>query len=279
MDDGLEKAIFDGLINVVYSLKLPRLRDAYILEIWARKRAAARNPLLRSGKKYFSQNDEDGILLEICRRTGLKNGTFVEIGVGNGLENNTLILLMSGWQGVWLGAEQLAFKVPDEGPLLFQESWITRENCCALVSHGVAALGKQRAEILSVDLDGNDLYVIEALLAGGIAPDIVVAEYNAKFPPPIRWAVPYDPNHKWDGTDYFGASLQSLLDVLGPRGYRLVCCNITGVNAFFVKQEHAAAFADVPAEAAELFEEADYNWFVQAGHPPSPRTIESFLTK
>src|SRR5216117_3899221 len=99
----LEKAVFDGMIDVLRSTAWPRLRDMYIQDRWARKQAAARNPLLKLGRKYFSQNDEDGILLEILRRLGIDNGVFVELGVGTGLENNTLILLMSGWQGVWLG--------------------------------------------------------------------------------------------------------------------------------------------------------------------------------
>ena len=43
---------------------------------------------LKYAMKHFSQSDEDGITLEICRRLGLGGeSTFFEIGVGNGLEN------------------------------------------------------------------------------------------------------------------------------------------------------------------------------------------------
>ena len=48
--------------------------------------------LLRFGFKVYSQNEEDGIINEIFQRIGTTNKTFVEIGVGNGLENNTLHL-------------------------------------------------------------------------------------------------------------------------------------------------------------------------------------------
>jgi hypothetical protein len=83
--------------------------------IRAQKMAAHPNPLTRKGCKYFSQNDEDGILLEIFRR--IDNGgdtkkAFIEFGVGNGLENNSLILLMQGWRGFWAGGEDLAFTIP-----------------------------------------------------------------------------------------------------------------------------------------------------------------------
>ena len=50
------------------------------------------NPLTRYGRKCFSQADEDGITLEILRRIGIQDGTFCEFAVGNGLENNTLLL-------------------------------------------------------------------------------------------------------------------------------------------------------------------------------------------
>lgn len=273
------QAFVEVLNEFIRATALPRWRDMFIEQHWTRKKNASPNPLLRHGEKFFSQNDEDGILLAICGRIGLQHGVFVEIGVGNGLENNSLILLMSGWRGVWLGAEALAFEAPDGGPLLFQECWVTKENCPSLLAHGLAALGASQPNLLSVDVDGNDLYLLEAALGSGTAPDIVVAEYNAKFPPPIRWSVAYDPGHTWDGSDYQGASLQSLVDLLERFDYRLVACNVTGINAFFVKNVHAPKFADVPRAIEQLFMSADYNWFVAKGLPTSPRTIAQFLKR
>ena len=49
--------------------------------------------LLKYGFKAYSQCDEDGIIQEIFQRIGVTNKTFLEIGVGDGLENNTLFLL------------------------------------------------------------------------------------------------------------------------------------------------------------------------------------------
>ena len=46
-----------------------------------------------SGYSVYSQGDEDGILDEILRRLGITYGTFLEIGVGDGLQNNTAYLL------------------------------------------------------------------------------------------------------------------------------------------------------------------------------------------
>ena len=65
------------------------------------------NPLNKFGKKCFSQNDEDGITVEIAKRLGI-TGKYLEFGVGDGLECNTLVLHSLGWKGMWVGDEKLA---------------------------------------------------------------------------------------------------------------------------------------------------------------------------
>ena len=55
--------------------------------------------LNRFEHRAFSQDGSDGILAEIFRRIGEGDRYFVEFGVGNGLENNTALLLSQGWKG------------------------------------------------------------------------------------------------------------------------------------------------------------------------------------
>ena len=40
-------------------------------------------------QQIFSQNGEDGIIQEICKRLEITTGFFVELGTGDGSENNT----------------------------------------------------------------------------------------------------------------------------------------------------------------------------------------------
>ena len=91
---------FDALTEIWNRASVTRRLDMGVERYWRDKRAASANPLVKAGQKYFSQNDEDGITLDILRRIGLESGTFVEFGAGDGLENNSLILLMRGWKGV-----------------------------------------------------------------------------------------------------------------------------------------------------------------------------------
>jgi hypothetical protein len=52
----------------------------------------------------------------------------LEFGVGDGTENNTLILLSIGWRGVWVGGENLAFD-PDVNPkrLFYKKEWVSHD--------------------------------------------------------------------------------------------------------------------------------------------------------
>lgn len=214
------------------------------------------NPLNSFGKKCFSQTDEDGITLEILRRIdSLENGVFAEFGVGNGTENNTLILKALGWRGFWVGGEDLAFEIkqPKEVFSYFKD-WITLENITKLAGQGKSNCGSEKIDVISLDLDGNDIYFVERLLSNGYTPKLFIVEYNPKFPPPIKWQITYDSKHVWDGDDYFGASLASFKELFNKHSYRLICCNsATGSNAFFIKNEFSNHFNDVPTDINCLY--------------------------
>ena len=188
-----------------------------------------------------------------------ENGTFLELGVGNGLENNTLVLLSIGWRGAWIGGEDLAFN-PQINPqrLSYKKAWVSLDNITELVGQALAEIATSDVDVLSIDLDGNDLYFTKALL-NVLHPKLVMVEYNGKFPPPARWSIKYDPNFRWDYTDYYGASLCSFCDLLAAFQYTLVCCNAaTGVNAFFVKNAYLSGFKDVPQNIGDIFVQRRY---------------------
>lgn len=192
--------------------------------------------LERHGFKAYSQNEEDGIIHEIFRRIGVENKTFVEFGVGDGFENNTLYLLKQGWKGLWLEASpksaaniRKCFKnALDEGQLSFKECFINRENINSL-------LAGWNPDMLGIDIDGNDYWVWGAIDC--MSPRLVVIEYNPKFLPSVKWTMTYDANHEWQGDDYHGASLAAMAELGKKKGYTLVGCSLTGVNAFFVRND------------------------------------------
>jgi hypothetical protein len=174
------------------------------------------------GFKVYSQADEDGIIEHICARLGIGPGVFAEIGCGDGRENNTHYLLLKGWRGAWVDGSAANIEAIRG----------------ALLRPALDALGP--LDLLSVDVDGNDLPIAQAAVAA-FRPRVVIAEYNAKFPYPMNVAVSYDPQRCWQGDDYHGASLAAWIEGLGP-DYGLVCCNLAGTNAFFVRRQDLQLF-------------------------------------
>jgi hypothetical protein len=247
--------------------------------------AAHPNPLVKFGRKCFSQTDEDGITLEIVRRLGVENGRFAEFGVGDGLENNTIILGALGWSGFWVGGEDLAFDASRTARLRYAKDWITLENIVGHARAGLEFLGQLGAgrgdelDVISLDLDGNDIYFVAALLKSGLRPKLFIVEYNAKFPPPARFQISYDAANVWVGDDYMGAALANFSDLFGKHGFRLVCCNAcSGTNAFFVRGEYSGLFGDVPEDIRDVYAEPRYHTYQWFAHRTSARTVESLFS-
>lgn len=243
------------------------------------------NPLVRCGRKVYSQNDEDGITFEILRRLGLRNGVFAEFGVEKGLENNTLALAALGWSGFWIGGDDLAFdfnpRNAKEVNFHYRKAWITKSNIVNLFRDELAEIRRSSCNLISIDLDGNDCHFVKELLESGIAPEVFIIEYNGKFIPPIEFNIEYDDEHRWIGDDYFGASLQTFFNLFKTHGYFLACCNLTGINAFFVKNKHKKLFKDIPDDIDQLYATPKYflTSLDAAGHPVSTKTIELIMAK
>lgn len=260
--------------------QLGDLRDIVIGYQAQSLKLAHPNPLSRHGMKCFSQTDEDGITLEILRRIqSLENGTFAEFGVGDGTENNTLILKALGWKGFWVGGEKLAYSSRQPADTFsYRRAWITRENIVELAEEGRRNLNGRAVDVISLDLDGNDIYLVEKLLGNGFHPKLFIVEYNGKFPPPVRWQMNYDATHAWRGDDYFGASLCSFVDLFSRHGFFLACCNAhSGANAFFLREEFRDSFPDIPRDLNEIYVPPRYHLYVSYGHPRSVRTIEQMF--
>ncbi|MFV2061145.1 MAG: FkbM family methyltransferase [Gammaproteobacteria bacterium] len=237
--------------------------------------------LIRFGEKIYSQNEEDGIIKEIFNRIGVTNKIFVEFGIGDGLENNTLALLLSDWKGLWMDGSTRSinnikdhFKcVINNNRLKALEIFVTKENINELISTNI---DEKEIDLLSIDIDGNDATIFKAITA--ISARVVVIEYNSKFPPPVKFSVDYDPTHNWQGDDYMGASISYLEDCFNEKGYKLVGCDLLGTNAFFVRDDLVGDKFLQPYTAEHHYEPARYHLVGRiSGHSPTYKSIEKIL--
>ncbi|HTM03523.1 MAG TPA: hypothetical protein VL173_08475 [Vicinamibacterales bacterium] len=190
-----------------------------------------------------SQNSEDGMLLALFRQIGTTSKRFVELGSGSSGGNAAMFAGEFGWTGLMVEgdagkAAMAARRFPHVRAVC---AWITPESANALIEqHGLAG----EVDLLSLDVDGNDYWVWQALTA--CRARVVVLEYNSMFGPDRAVTIPYDPNfnrrdHRFC---YFGASLAALTQLSATKGYRLVAVEPTGINAMFLRNDLAP---EIPA--------------------------------
>lgn len=194
--------------------------------------------------KVFSQWGEDGIIQFLIGKCNIEPKTFIEFGVENYQEANTRFLLKyNNWKGLIIDGSSrhidyvMADSISWRHDLTAVAAFITKENVNGLF---LKAGFKGKIGILSVDIDGNDYWVWEAISV--VEPMIVIAEYNSYFGNDRAISTPYDPafyrtNAHYSNL-YFGASLPALCHLAEKKGFALVGCTSAGNNAFFVKKEH-----------------------------------------
>jgi hypothetical protein len=200
-------------------------------------------PLDPFSSRTYSQNGEDGIIAEILRRLHITTPTTaVEIGVGDGRQCNTRLLRENGWRVVMVDGK-LNHAPPDN-----IRAMVTVDNVARTVESAIPDL--QAIDLFSIDIDGNDWWVLRALLTGvpyrrnrPMRPAVIIHEYNGQLPPACRLSIAYDPQHAWDGSMYYGASLGAFHSLLNGN-YRLVYMN--GINAFWVRRGFGYDAEDLP---------------------------------
>ena len=154
----------------------------------------------------YSQSNEDEIIAEIFGTIGEGGKRFVEFGSGDGRQNNTIALLIERqWHGTWIEPHKRrmnsAKALFGSYPVDIIRKMIVPKNVNRFVTDPL--------DFLSIDIDGNDYAVWEAVTA---RPRVVCIEYDAEN----------------------GSSLEKMQGLAERKGYIFERCSASGVNAFFV---------------------------------------------
>ena len=195
--------------------------------------------LLSERFPYRSQNEEDGLLLGLFKRIGMTNRQCVEIGCGLNGGNSGFLVQECGWTGLMIDADRKKIATIKERfaghDVTANKHRITVENINGILEmHGFTG----ELDFVSIDIDGNDYWVWEALTA--CSPRVVALEYNWLFGPEKAVTIPYDPQFRLSEAAtraYRGASLAALARLSQRKGYRLVASE--RVNAFFMRNDVA----------------------------------------
>jgi hypothetical protein len=202
--------------------------------------------------KVSSQWGEDGIIDWLIERAAIPpiSQSFIEFGVETYRQANTRFLLQNrNWRGLimdgnstmvaTLKKDNLAWK----HDLTVRPAFITRENINDLIS---SAGFRGDIGLLSIDIDGNDYWVWEAIRV--VRPIICICEYNAVFGDVHPISTPYDRSFNRTKAHpsnlYFGASIAALRSLAVKKGYRFVGTTSAANDAFFVREDYAKQFVD-----------------------------------
>ena len=191
--------------------------------------------LRQYAKSVTSQYGEDGVIDKILDLIGRAHPWCVEFGAWDGkyLSNTWDLINNRGWSGVLIESDEqrcaaLAKLHSGRVAEIFVE--------CAKVSwEGESSLDNvlgrtpipNNFDVLSIDIDGNDWHVWNALK--NYRPRLVVIEFNESAGNELYFVQDADPALNQ------GASLLALIDLAKRKGYELVAT--TCGNAFFVQAE------------------------------------------
>ena len=222
--------------------------------------------------RVYSQWGEDGIVQHLLRHVPIKKKIFVEFGVENYTESNTRFLAINNnWSGLVMDGslENINYIKKDtiywSCNLKAEHAFITKQNINGLITdNGINGdIG-----VLSIDIDGNDYWVWEAIDC--ITPRIVICEYNSLFGGEAKVTIPYKADFTRKNAHfsivYYGASIGALEELSMRKGYSLVGSNMAGNNLFFVRNDlvedlkiyspeeayHQAQFREDHSESGEL---------------------------
>jgi hypothetical protein len=208
-------------------------------DLYKNKKFSDPKNLINYGFKVFSQQDEDGIIEEIFNRIGVVKKKFIEVGIETGVECNTTYLLYKGWSGLWIeGNANFKNSIENnfsnylQSNLIVEFEKVNPQNINKIISRNHEEF--EEIDLLSIDIGTHTYHTLKQINC--INSRVIVLEYNAKYGPSIEWISEYNSNSLWDGSDYYGASLTAFEKILRSN-YKLVCCNITGANAFFVRND------------------------------------------
>jgi hypothetical protein len=199
---------------------------------------------------FSSQNDEDGLVLAIFKRIGATNRKFVELGCGMNGGNSGFLASELGWHGLMVDARDDAIRkivVRFTGHLVTaRHQRLTREDVNAFITE--SGFGGE-LDLLSIDIDGVDYWVWEALTA--CSPRLVALEYNWLFGAERAVTVPYSAEFDVNAVgnrSYHGASLAALVHLGRRKGYRLIASE--RVNAFFLRNDVAPGIQEIEVARA-----------------------------
>ena len=213
-----------------------RLKDIYDVYYNSACKSIPTNP--NNELQLFSNLNEDGIILWVVATLGIKKGYFVDIGSNDCINSNCANLAFNfNWDGIFIDSDEKLLQIGKrnykrfgklkKNDLQFVCSFITPENINNLLEKTV----KAEVDFLSIDIDGNDYEILEALHV--IQPKIIVIENKVEYGN-HDIAITKRSGKGFEQAD-LGASPYTMTKLAETKGYTLIAANKYGFNTFYLR--------------------------------------------
>ncbi len=233
-------------------------------DLWANSvcEAPLADALKRLERNVYSQNGEDGVIEWVFGKIPPRHRVCVEFGAwdGRNLSNTFNLVAHHGWKAVYIEADPRKFEdlkrtaaaYPGITPVCGRVSTSGESSLDRILErHNIA----DDFDLLSIDIDGNDYDVWEAL--DRFHPTMVIVEYNVSFPPDYKFV-------DRGGSAFMGTSPASLAELAERKGYALL--GSIGTNLLFLRAQYFSALGVKPQTVAAALghRPACYVFFNQA---------------
>jgi len=210
-------------------------------------------------KNIHSQFGEDGVIEELFKRIGVRWSTCIEFGAWDGLHlSNTLHLWRSlGWKALLIEGDPAKYQEllkstaghPKACPL---NRMVTPSGAGQLENLIEESGFPKDIDLLSIDIDGDDVYIVESLAS--IRPRVIIVEYNPTIPPHL--------NVRQKPGEYFGASALAVHEAAHSKGYRLA--HATQVNLFYVWESEFEKLGFPEPDLADILPQDHFTYLITA---------------
>lgn len=206
------------------------------------------NQLSAYRKNIVSQWGEDGIIEELFNRIGVTSKFCIEFGSWDGKKNSNTWNLWheKGWSAVLIESHTARYNDLVEA----LEHYPKVTPICAFVVPGDgegsldtildSAAKDTPIDLLSIDIDGNDYYILESLKR---KPRVIIVEYNPTIPPELEIVQ--------SRGEFFGSSALAMQKIAKEKGYMLVA--MTDTNCFFIQKDEVVKLGIEVPTLPEMF--------------------------
>lgn len=202
----------------------------------------------------YSQMGEESIIDFIFKSIQPTNRFYVDIGAGDGFQlSNVRNLINQGWTGLMVDAN-------NKGNKEVKQHLVNADNICDILKlYKVPKI----FDFLSLDIDGNDLYVLKSILSN-YKPRVFIVEFNGTLPVEACISIKYNENHKWNNDNYYGASFKAFNKIARMNDYVLIY-QLYSTNLFFIKADLIGGYQDfgISYTPQQYHPKANYGEWVQ----------------